>query len=220
MKTNFNDCLNRLLKDEGGYSNDPSDSGGATNFGITIIDYKKYIKADGTPDDVRHMTVAQASVIYKTKYWDALSCDKLASGVDYTCFDYGVHSGLARPRKALQTFKSLTGTNLSDAICDERTAFLTNLANSRPKDQKFLKGWLARVARVKAYSRILGGKKDATTGPATGVTATLSIWATMSQYFHAHPYFIAAGAIAAGALVWYIVHTIRNRKTTNVNLAQ
>ena len=43
MKQNFNDCLNRLLKDEGGYTNDPNDNGGPTNFGITIADYRKYI---------------------------------------------------------------------------------------------------------------------------------------------------------------------------------
>src|SRR5882757_4915173 len=153
MQSNFNVSLTRLLKDEGGYTNDPRDPGGATNFGITIIDYRKYIDKNGTPDDVKHMTVDQAKVIYKTKYWDALDGDNLPSGVDYTCFDYGVNSGLGRPRKALQKFKDLKGIELIDAINNERTAFLEALAARRTKDQKFLAGWLARVSRVRAYSK-------------------------------------------------------------------
>src|SRR6266852_2743100 len=153
MKSNFNDCLTRVLKDEGGYSNDPSDSGGATNFGITIADYRKYINSSGTSLDVKNMIVDQAKIIYKSKYWDALGCDSLPSGVDYTCFDYGVNSGLGRPRKALQKFKSLTGTKLIDAINDERTAFLQAIGVG--KNAKFLKGWLARVSRVRNYSKSL-----------------------------------------------------------------
>ena len=45
MKSNYNDCLTRLLKDEGGYTNNPNDSGGPTNYGITLADYRKYINA-------------------------------------------------------------------------------------------------------------------------------------------------------------------------------
>ena len=32
----------RVFADEGGYTNDPVDPGGATNWGITIIDARKY----------------------------------------------------------------------------------------------------------------------------------------------------------------------------------
>lgn len=158
MIQNFNDCLTRLLKDEGGYSNDPSDSGGATNYGITIGDYRLYINKNGTAADVAHMKLDDAKHIYKTKYWDAIGGDNLSSGVDYTCFDYAVHSGLGRPRKAMQRFNTLSGVELADAINNERTAFLTALATARPKDKRFLKGWLNRVARVKAYSHALALK--------------------------------------------------------------
>src|SRR6185312_9585820 len=145
MKNNYDDCLTRLLKDEGGYTNDKSDSGGPTNFGITLSDYRKYINSRGTAEDVRRMSVDQAKAIYRSKYWDALNCDNLPSGVDYTCFDYGVNSGLGRPRKALQRFKSLSGSNLINAINDERTAFLKAIGVG--KNARFLKGWLNRVSR-------------------------------------------------------------------------
>jgi len=52
MKNNFNDCLNRVLKDEGGYSNHPADPGGPTNYGITLRDYRDNINPRGTANDV------------------------------------------------------------------------------------------------------------------------------------------------------------------------
>lgn len=210
MKNNFNDCLTRLLKDEGGYSNDPDDNGGATNYGITIVDYRKYINKKGTPLDVKNMKLDDAKKIYKTKYWDALNCDNLSGGVDYTCFDYGVNSGLGRPRKALERFKSLSGTKLIDAINDERMTFLRKIGVGH--NAKFMNGWTNRVSRVRAFSHVLADKKDNTSGPATGAVTALSLWALFNNYIHVHPYISTAAAIAIGLTVWSIVHHIRNKK--------
>jgi lysozyme family protein len=211
MKNNYNFAVTELLKSEGGYTNDPSDSGGATNFGITIGDYRRYINKAGTANDVKNMTVGQAKNIYKTKYWDALGGDTLPSGVDYTCFDYGVLSGLGRPRAALGKFKDLTGDKLIDAINDERTGFLTRLATNRPKDKKFLRGWLTRTERVRKQSHTLA-KGNTTAGPATGTTAAIGLWATLSQYVHNHPYIVASASIAIGLAIWAAVHYYRNKQ--------
>lgn len=211
MKNNFNQSFKYLLQDEGGYTNDKSDSGGATNLGITIGDYRKYIKKDATPADVKTLTVAQAQGIYKSKYWDALSCDDLPSGVDNTAFNYGVLAGIGRPRADLVKFKGITDPDkLIDAICDEMKAFLIDLAARRPKDQKFKKGWVARVDRLRTRSHAMA-KTPSVAGPAGGATATLGVWATLSQFVHDHPYWIAGGSIAAGVLVWALVHYMRNR---------
>ena len=40
---------------EAGYGNHPSDPGGPTNFGITIADYRRYVKPGATAADVRAM---------------------------------------------------------------------------------------------------------------------------------------------------------------------
>lgn len=213
MKNNYNDCLVRLLKDEGGYTNDPNDSGGPTNYGITLADYRKYINKNGTASDVRSMTVEQAKAIYKPKYWDALGCDNLSSGVDYTCFDYGVNSGLGRPRKALQRFKSLTGIKLIDAINDERMTFLRAIGTG--KNAGFLRGWTARVARVRAYSAILASKKDNASGPVAGAAAGGGLLYSSWHYVTAHPYISTTGVVAVTALVWWLVHTIRNQNVSN-----
>lgn len=213
MKNNFNECLQRLLKDEGGYSNNPNDNGGPTNYGITLTDYRKYINKAGTASDVKGMTVAQASTIYRTKYWNALACDSLPNGVDYTCFDYGVHSGLGRPRNALQKFKALTGDKLIDAINDERTTFLKRIGGGH--NASFLKGWLARVARVRAYSHTLAKKTDVVSGPVAGAAAGGGLMYSMWEHVVAHPYFSTLAVLGVSAFIWWVVHSIRNQNVSN-----
>lgn len=215
MKSNFNDCLNRLLKDEGGYTNDPNDSGGPTNYGITIFDVQKYINKNATAQDVRNLSLDQAKSIYKSKYWDTLGCDGLSSGVDYSVFDYGVNSGVARSRRILNKFSNLKGVELVDAINNERMEFLKALAVSQPKNQKFLRGWLNRVTRVKAYSEQLA-KKDNTSGPIAGSivaagAAGAATHHTVLGYIQAHPYIIVAGVAATAIVIGFIVHYIRNK---------
>jgi lysozyme family protein len=162
-KQSYDVSLARLLQHEGGYTNHPADPGGPTNFGITIYDYRKYVKPGATAADVRRMTVEEAKSIYRAKYWDAQRCDELPAGVDYAVFDYGVNSGIGRSKKVLQRVVGVTADGVlgpqtmravgrSDpktvivAICDERLRFLKRL-RSWPV---FGRGWGRRAAQVKA----------------------------------------------------------------------
>lgn len=166
MRWSYDQCLERVLAHEGGYTNDPRDPGGPTNFGITIYDYRKYVKAGATAADVKRMSLAEAKSIYRSKYWDALSCDDLPAGVDYTVFDYGVNSGIGRAGKVLRRVLGLPDANwrvgadviaavkraesskVIVAINDERLTFLKSLRAWRA----FGVGWGRRVADVKAFS--------------------------------------------------------------------
>jgi Glycosyl hydrolase 108 len=141
----YDEALRRLLAHEGGYTNHPSDPGGPTNFGITIYDYRKYVKPNATAADVRAMTVGEAKAIYRKRYWDAQRCDELPAGVDYSVFDYGVNSGIGRSGKVLRRVVGLPDNThvVTDevlravarrdpnapvvAINDERLAFLKRL---------------------------------------------------------------------------------------------
>lgn len=206
MKNNFQDCLSRVLEDEGGYSNDPDDAGGPTKYGITITDVRKYVKKNATAQDVRNLSLDEAKSIYKSKYWDTLRCDLLSSGVDYTVFDYGVNSGIGRPRKALQRFKSLSGTKLITAINDERATFLRSIGIGH--NAKYLKGWLARVSRVRKHSLDMA-KVPQTPKTIAGVFAT--VLATFSNGYHwvlNHPIEASALGIAFGLLTYTIIHFI------------
>jgi lysozyme family protein len=207
VRNNFNDCLTRVLKDEGGYTNDPRDPGGPTNFGITLKDYRLYVNPLGTAENVRTMNINDAKRIYKGKYWDALDCDSLSSGVDYTVFDYGVNSGLGRPRKALERFKSLKGIQLIDAINNERMSFLRAL-HTFPV---FGKGWTRRVEGVRTYSKVLANKNS---GPMVGgALGGASIG--FSQYFHQHQAPILIGGLLLAVAVGVAIHLYKT-KVTNV----
>jgi lysozyme family protein len=162
----YDEALRRLLAHEGGYTNHPSDPGGPTNFGITIYDYRKYVKPNATAADVRAMTVGEAKAIYRKRYWDAQRCDELPAGLDYSVFDYGVNSGIGRSGKVLRRVVGLPDSThvitddvlravakrdppaLVVAINDERLAFLKRLKTW----PAFGKGWGARVAAVKSVS--------------------------------------------------------------------
>jgi lysozyme family protein len=164
MQSNFETCLTLLLAHEGGYTTNPSDPGGPTKFGITIDDYRRYVKTNATAADVRRMKLAEAKIIYRDKYWDAQRCDELPAGVDYAVFDYGVNSGIGRSGKVLRralklpdnsnvvtdgvlaAARAIDPKTLIAAICDERLRFLQSLKTW----PVFGAGWGRRVAEVKS----------------------------------------------------------------------
>lgn len=166
MIHNWKQSIQLLLAHEGGYVNHPSDPGGATNYGITIHDYRRYIKPRGTPADVKAMPLSAAIQIYRQKYWEAQRCDELPDGVDFAIFDYGVNSGIGRSAKVLQRIlgvpadakigpKTIAAAHarreeqLIDAICDERLNFLQRLKTWRV----FGKGWTRRVVETRAAAK-------------------------------------------------------------------
>lgn len=158
---NYPESLRRLLVHEGGYSNHPSDPGGPTNYGITIADYRMYVKPKATAADVKAMKLDDAKKIYKAKYWDAMGCDDLPSGVDYAVFDYGVNSGVGRALKVLARFPGKSPSDTVKAICDERLAFLKRLKTW----SAFGAGWGRRVKEVRTYALALAGRIEPQTKP-------------------------------------------------------
>lgn len=60
-------------KPDGGYTNDPQDSGGPTKYGIT----EKTARAWGYTGDMRHLTREQAFEIYSSEYWHSVEADQL-----------------------------------------------------------------------------------------------------------------------------------------------
>ncbi|ARP98206.1 glycoside hydrolase family 108 protein [Pseudorhodoplanes sinuspersici] len=180
MKDTYDEALKRLLAHEGGYTNHPSDPGGPTNFGITIHDYRKYVKPNATAADVRAMKLDEAKAIYRIKYWDTQRCDELPAGIDYSVFDYGVNSGIGRSGRVLRRVVGLPDTThvvtdevlravsrrdpkaLVTAINDERLRFLKSLKTW----PVFGKGWGRRVAEVRAFSLKLAEHTVVATGPA------------------------------------------------------
>lgn len=154
MQSNYQYCIEQVLISEGGYTNDPQDPGGPTNWGITIHDVQSYLNPHATAADVKALTKAQAIQIYKDKYWNAVGGDNLPSGVDYCVFDYGVNSGVSRALKVYhdihtkEYMSDATSADTINEICDERMSFLRGLSTF----SRFGKGWTSRVTSVRAKS--------------------------------------------------------------------
>lgn len=165
---NADAAIRLILAHEGGYVNDPKDSGGPTNKGITLATYRRYIKRNGTIADLKGLTEAQAVRVYRRHYWDAVRADDLPSGVDYAVADFAVNSGPSRAARYLQaalavpqdgrvgpvTIKAAHVPMASDTInhiCDARLAFMRRIDRGRAW-QRFGRGWQRRVTDVRAQS--------------------------------------------------------------------
>jgi len=89
----FNKAVEFVLKHEGGYSNDPHDAGGETNYGISKRAYPNV--------DIKNLTRDQAIEIYKRDYWDKLP-NTLPAAVHCVLFDCAVNAGIGRALRILQ----------------------------------------------------------------------------------------------------------------------
>lgn len=87
-----------IKKWEGGFVNDPTDRGGATNKGVTLSTYTQYCKRKGYPrptvDRLRRLTDAEWLDILKSLYWDRWQADRIESqGVANILVDWVWGSG-------------------------------------------------------------------------------------------------------------------------------
>lgn len=160
----FKKFLDYIFEVEGGYTNDENDRGGATNFGITHYDAKKYL---GYTGDMRDFKKSDAEKIYEKVYYRGNHIDKITDDrVALSIFDWAVNSGGKGIKKA-QIVANKFGANLViDGIVGNKTleainaivpeaflkeyhemqrTFYKNLAAKDPSQEGFLKGWLNRV---------------------------------------------------------------------------
>lgn len=162
MDRNFDIWLKAVLKSEGGWSDNPADPGGPTMKGVTLANFRKYVKADATKADLKKITDAQLAVVYRRFYWDAVLAAQLPDGVDFATADFAVNSGPSRAAKALQkvvgavqdgrigpaTLKAVEkmgAVDVVNALCDERMRFLKGLSTFKT----FGRGWTSRVSSVR-----------------------------------------------------------------------
>lgn len=153
---NFDEAFTRLMGHEGGYSNNPADKGGATNWGVT----EAVARQNGYTGDMKDLGQSFAKIIYRKLYWDAVSADQLPPDVRFAVFDAAVNSGVNRAIKWLQQALGIAedGTIGSQTLSAARQAigsitavrihgirllFMTN----QPNWSTFGRGWAARIAK-------------------------------------------------------------------------
>jgi lysozyme family protein len=158
----FEDCLTRILKHEGGFVNDPLDSGGRTNLGVTQKVWEEWLGHPVTEADMKALTPQKIAPMYKLKYWNPSYCEVLPKGLDYVVFDFAVNAGTGRSVKTLQqaigcvadgvigpkTMAAINDANPKDLIAkfsDARADFYQGIVARKPDQARFIKGWLNRV---------------------------------------------------------------------------
>lgn len=159
----FDLALPYVLSHEGGWSNDPADPGGATNFGITMETARRH--GIRTPDELLRITPAQVADIYRKDYWvwDGVEDQQVATKL----FDMGVNMGVRTAvrlcqdglntlgaalevdgrlgPKTLESINAVTSNHMLDVLAYEAADYYKAIVAKRPESRKFLKGWLKRA---------------------------------------------------------------------------
>ena len=97
MSDTFSIALAEILRVEGGYVNDPRDSGKATNRGITQLTYDSWRMMQGLPPrSVKYIEDDEVEAIYREMYWDRVAAEwdwKGHPGIALYLFDSAVQHG-------------------------------------------------------------------------------------------------------------------------------
>ncbi|PCI62030.1 MAG: peptidoglycan-binding protein [Gammaproteobacteria bacterium] len=164
-------AIELIIGKEGGYSDDKTDQGGKTNFGISdardgqcdgLID----INNDGQGDIVvKNLTYAQAAQIYYNDYWLKNCCEQLHPALALTVFDCAVNQGGSFARKALQrlakttidgiigpktiaTVNAIAVLTLLEKFNEARLKRYRRIVKRNKSQQKYIKGWLNRLRDI------------------------------------------------------------------------
>jgi lysozyme family protein len=157
----FAKALAYTLRHEGGWSDDPDDPGGATNYGVTLKTAQRY--GISTKEQLRAIGQAKVADIYRDGYWrfDGVDDQRVATKM----FDMAVNMGPGAANKLFARALDFAGAAASPAalaaaancreanrllasLCDESAAHYRAIAAKRPASAKFLKGWLRRAAEA------------------------------------------------------------------------
>lgn len=165
MKQNFHHAFEHVIKSEGGYVNDPHDHGGETNLGVTKKAWADYIGRQVQDGEMKALTRETVEPFYKRNYWDKCHCDDLPGGLDYAVFDFAVNAGPGRAAKFLQRAVGVVDDgaigpstlaavakadpkHALDQFSAAKESFYNGLVSRDASQQRFIKGWMARVDHV------------------------------------------------------------------------
>jgi lysozyme family protein len=144
---------------EGGYVNNPNDAGHATNMGIT--------QADMPNQDMKTLTVEQATDYYQEHYWKPLYGEINDQFVANKIFDMHVLFGVGSPTKvgAVTVLQKVLGL-VTDGSFGPVTLLAVNavqpfkllmdykiglvnhavaIVQAQPQDRVFFAGWVRRI---------------------------------------------------------------------------
>lgn len=153
------------------YTNRASDKGGPTKFGITLKALSKFRGHQCSAEDVKNLTIGEATACYVADYWDGSNVEKLPQGLWHLYYDITVNSGEDDACKILQRALVDLGWKVTvdgrfgpatlaatDAACaahgykevvhkmaNRRKNFYRQIVKADPSQMPNFNGWLARA---------------------------------------------------------------------------
>ena len=150
-----------------GYTNDPSDHGKETKYGIS---------KSANPDiNVTTLTWTNAKDVYNKRYWIPCKCEVLPTRIAALAFDSAVNHGVSKSAKFVQkavgavpdgiigelTLKRVAAADeiyVCNSICDQRIAVYLAIIDNDATQEKYKNGWLRRVEEMRKYVTDLNTK--------------------------------------------------------------
>jgi len=156
--------VDQTIATEGGFTDNPSDHGNATQFGITSGQWGRYQHL-GRPASVREIqaiTMDQARAFYRAQFLSSPFASVPFDEIKAQLLDIAVNSGPTEAIKLLQhaldvpvdgvmgdrtrqMLNAMPWKLTNAALVAQRVKFYLDLAHADANQGQFLKGWLARA---------------------------------------------------------------------------
>ena len=165
--------LDTIMVSEGGFQQDPDDSGNyvngkliGTNRGVTpaaLAKFRGIDASDVTVEMIKDVTDAEARDIFKQDYYYGPKIDQLPENIQDTVFDMYINSG-ANAIKILQrmvgadddgvigpqTLAAVADANITrDAYADARIEYYKRISQPGSKNAKYRQGWINRANKYR-----------------------------------------------------------------------
>ncbi len=170
----FDDAINPIIKQEGGYVNHPNDRGGPTKWGITLNFYQESVDSDATKEDIKNLSKETAKELYKTSFWQPnnfvvgeLSLGDLPVPIGEVILSYSINMGQKTGHALLQKGINNLGYDISEdgwlgpntidtaencdplellkAISIKASTRYNEIILSNRSQRVFLEGWMRRI---------------------------------------------------------------------------
>jgi lysozyme family protein len=136
----FQQAVELVLRHEGGFVDDPADSGGATNYGVSLRFLQSLgldigdIDCDGDidEDDIRKLTRERAAEFYREHWWDEYGYSRINDpAVATKVLDLSVNMGASQAHRVLQRALHAVGHRYVDVdgILGPQTLGAVNKSN-------------------------------------------------------------------------------------------
>lgn len=168
-----NDVLKKTLVEEGSWSDNPNDAGGATMMGITQDTLSSYRGYTVTAQEVHDLSRDEAIAIYQKLFYEQPGINLLPDVLQSPVFDWGVNSGPGTAIMHLQqlvddagvvahinvdggigpftitavkaTLAAMGNQTMVNAYEDSRQAFYNSIVARNPSQSEFIEGWTNRA---------------------------------------------------------------------------